>query len=86
MKIALDIAQGMSYLTTRDKPVLQMHDNLKSNNILIAKDWSAKIADYGFNNIRELARTMTSVGNIAWTGMNSLLIFLELINVQLRKY
>jgi serine/threonine protein kinase/ABC-type branched-subunit amino acid transport system substrate-binding protein len=67
VKIALGIAKGMSYLTTLADPSMQMHDNLKSNNVLIGRDWDVKIADYGHSNIRELARTMTSVGNVAWT-------------------
>lgn len=67
VKIALSLAQGMSYLTSLPDTAMQMHDNLKSNNVLVTKDWEVKVADYGHSNIRELARTMTSVGNIAWT-------------------
>jgi hypothetical protein len=67
VKIALSLAQGMAYLTSVPDAAMQMHDNLKSNNVLVTKDWEVKVADYGHSNIRELARTMTSVGNIAWT-------------------
>ncbi len=28
-----------------------------------------KISDYGQDNIKDLARTMTSVGTVAWTGI-----------------
>lgn len=58
----------MAYLTALPDTYMNTHDNLKSNNILIGRDWEVKITDYGHSNIRELARTMTSVGNVAWTG------------------
>eukprot|EP00026_Physarum_polycephalum_P001822 Phypoly_transcript_01825.p1 GENE.Phypoly_transcript_01825~~Phypoly_transcript_01825.p1 ORF type:complete len:934 (+),score=138.65 Phypoly_transcript_01825:235-3036(+) len=67
MKIAHDIACGMSYLTNVPYEEMNKHDNLKSYNILLGKDWEAKIADYGQSNLKELARTMTSVGSVAWT-------------------
>lgn len=66
--MVLSLARGMAFLTSLPDLNMQIHDNLKSNNVLIGKDWDVKVADYGHNNIRELARTMTSVGNIAWTG------------------
>lgn len=49
---------------------MRIHEDLKSNNILLDKDWVAKVADYGQNSIKDLARTVTSVGNVAWTGNN----------------
>lgn len=68
IKIALDIANGMAHLTSHSDPDIRMHNNLKSNNILVGKEWEVKIADYGHSNLKELARTMTSVGSVAWTG------------------
>lgn len=71
VKMAHDIACGMSHLTNLADPDMQKHDNLKSNNILVGKDWEVKVADYGQSNLKELARTMTSVGSVAWTGMHA---------------
>lgn len=65
----LDLARGMAYITSQPDHSMRMNDNLKSNNVLVSRDWDVKVADYGHSNIRELARTLTSVGNIAWTGM-----------------
>ena len=67
VKMMLDLARGIQYITNHPDPTMRIHDNLKSNNILIGKDWDVKVADYGHSNIRELARTLTSVANIAWT-------------------
>lgn len=68
----LELARGMAYISSHPDPTMRMHDNLKSNNVLVSKNWEVKVADYGHSNIRELARTLTSVGNIAWTGMSLL--------------
>jgi serine/threonine protein kinase len=67
VKLALGLAQGMAYLTSLPDAALSKHDNLKSGNVLIGKDGEVKVADYGHSNIKEIARTMTSVGNVAWT-------------------
>lgn len=67
VRIAQEIANGMAFLTGLSEPDMQKHDNLKSNNILIGKDWEVKVSDYGQSNIKDLARTMTSVGSVAWT-------------------
>jgi serine/threonine protein kinase len=50
-RIALDIARGVCYL--HDRHIV--HFDLKSNNILLARDGTAKIADVG------LARVLTGV-------------------------
>lgn len=68
IKIALDIANGMSYLSNHADHDIRNHNNLKSNNIMVGKEWEIKIADYGHSNLKELARTMTSIGSVAWTG------------------
>jgi serine/threonine protein kinase len=39
--IALDVAQGMSYLHGHKPPIL--HRDLKSLNILVADNWKAKV-------------------------------------------
>jgi hypothetical protein len=67
MKIALGIANGMAFLTSLPDSAMCKHDNLKSSNVLINREGEVKIADYGHSNIKEIARTMTSVGNVAWT-------------------
>eukprot|EP00026_Physarum_polycephalum_P016921 Phypoly_transcript_17970.p1 GENE.Phypoly_transcript_17970~~Phypoly_transcript_17970.p1 ORF type:complete len:237 (+),score=52.78 Phypoly_transcript_17970:77-712(+) len=68
IQIAIDIANGMKFLDScHDNLALRKHDSLKSNNIMIGKDWEVKITDYGQTSIKDLARTMTSIGSIAWT-------------------
>ena len=48
-KVALDIARGLHFLHTRARPIV--HFDLKSHNILLAADGSAKIADVGLARI-----------------------------------
>lgn len=60
----------MSYLVTHHDPDIYIHENLKSGNIHVNIDRGVvKINDYGQGVLRDLARTITSVGNIAWTGI-----------------
>ncbi|KAK3588556.1 hypothetical protein CHS0354_027782 [Potamilus streckersoni] len=49
-QIARDIALGMNYLHNHKPEVL--HLDLKSLNILLSKDFRAKIADFGFSKLR----------------------------------
>lgn len=46
-RIALDIARGLCYL--HDKKIV--HLDLKSNNILLSRDGTAKIADVGLSKV-----------------------------------
>ncbi len=70
MSLAKQIAAGMAYLESQtEDPWLAVHGNLKSSNILVIRDtMEVKICDFGQGNLKELARTMTSVGTVAWTG------------------
>ena len=70
MKIMRQIASGMDYLANQSNyPWLAMHGNLKSNNVLVnSTTLDVKVCDYGQGNLKDLARTMTSVGTVAWTG------------------
>jgi serine/threonine protein kinase len=82
IKIALDIATGLKYLDgCHDYEKIRKHESLKSNNIMIGRDWEIKIADYGQGHIKDLARTMTAIGNIAWTGTSLFSIPFRLLSV-----
>lgn len=59
MKISLDIAVGMAHLHA--KKIL--HRDLKSPNILLTNDWTAKISDLGLSKLVEEANNAT--GTIA---------------------
>jgi len=64
-RIALEVALGMHYLHSLNPPLV--HRDLKSANILIDKNWHAKITDFGIS--RQLVpTTMTHrVGTTRWT-------------------
>ncbi|KAJ8559213.1 hypothetical protein ON010_g8234 [Phytophthora cinnamomi] len=64
LKIALHVAEGLTYLHDMDPTVL--HRDLKSKNILLNKDLDAKLTDFGVS--RESADiTMTAgVGTSLW--------------------
>lgn len=48
-----DAAQGMNHLHTR-KPTL-VHRDLRSNNLLIAENWTVKVADFSIGKLAEAA-------------------------------
>lgn len=53
-KVALDIARGLHFLHSRARPIA--HFDLKSHNILLAADGTAKIADVGLARILNQVR------------------------------
>lgn len=66
--IAREVAEGMLALSKNPDPDISVHGNLKSGNILVNLDKrEVKVTDYGQGNLKDLARTMTSVGTVAWT-------------------
>jgi tRNA A-37 threonylcarbamoyl transferase component Bud32 len=63
LKIATDIAQGMSYL--HGIPIL--HRDLSSRNILLDEKLNAKVADFGLSKIKEEnTNVSTTIGAVAW--------------------
>lgn len=46
LKMAIDAAEGLEYL--HDREVL--HQDIKSLNILVTDDYTAKLADFGLSN------------------------------------
>jgi serine/threonine protein kinase len=61
----------MEFLSTNENSWVSIHGTLKSANILVVRErMEVKICDYGQSNLKDLARTMTSVGTIAWTGIH----------------
>ena len=60
VKFALDSAQGMLYLHTSNPAIL--HRDLKSDNLLVADDWSIKVGDFGLTRFISEKKQMTQVG------------------------
>jgi serine/threonine protein kinase len=46
LRMAIDIAQGMHYLHTRQPRII--HGDLKTANILVNKDYNLKVSDFNF--------------------------------------
>ncbi|XAR48487.1 Non-specific serine/threonine protein kinase [Bertholletia excelsa] len=51
LRMALDVAKGVNYLHCLNPPVL--HWDLKSPNLLVDKNWTVKVCDFGLSRFRE---------------------------------
>eukprot|EP01130_Rhizamoeba_saxonica_P001011 TRINITY_DN10888_c0_g1_i1.p1 TRINITY_DN10888_c0_g1~~TRINITY_DN10888_c0_g1_i1.p1 ORF type:complete len:556 (+),score=107.78 TRINITY_DN10888_c0_g1_i1:20-1687(+) len=51
LKMTLNVANGMSYIHSRDPPII--HGNLNSYTVLVDETYNAKISDFGLSNIKE---------------------------------
>lgn len=60
IKLAIDAARGMLYLHSASPPVL--HRDFKSANILVDRNWTAKVADFGMSRALDLSKSMTVCG------------------------
>ncbi|KAL5815372.1 hypothetical protein ACOSQ3_026157 [Xanthoceras sorbifolium] len=47
LRMALDVAKGMNYLHRRNPPIV--HRDLKSSNLLVNRNWTVKVADFGLS-------------------------------------
>ncbi|KAJ0735717.1 putative protein kinase RLK-Pelle-LRR-I-1 family [Helianthus annuus] len=64
IKICIDIAHGLDYIhTTMENKQKIIHRDIKSGNILLGKNWEAKIADFGlsiFHPVDHMASTINA--------------------------
>ncbi|EOA29952.1 hypothetical protein CARUB_v10013056mg [Capsella rubella] len=58
--MALDIARGMNYLHRCSPPII--HRDLKSSNLLVDRDWTVKVADFGLSRIKHETYLTTKSG------------------------
>ncbi|KAK9665143.1 hypothetical protein RND81_14G093200 [Saponaria officinalis] len=60
LHMALDIARGMNYLHNCNPPII--HRDLKSSNLLVDKNWSVKVADFGLSRVKHETYLTTKTG------------------------
>ncbi|KAL3812268.1 hypothetical protein ACJIZ3_013536 [Penstemon smallii] len=58
--IALDIARGMNYLHHYNPPII--HRDLKSSNLLVDKNWTVKVGDFGLSRLKHETYLTTKSG------------------------
>ncbi|KAK7303677.1 hypothetical protein RJT34_14590 [Clitoria ternatea] len=64
--MALDIARGVNYLHHFNPPII--HRDLKSSNILVDKNWTVKVGDFGLSRLKHetYLTTKTRKGTPQW--------------------
>lgn len=64
--MALDIARGVSYLHHCSPPII--HRDLKSSNLLVDKNWTVKVGDFGLSRLKHetFLTTKTGKGTPQW--------------------
>ncbi|THU62651.1 hypothetical protein C4D60_Mb01t07330 [Musa balbisiana] len=64
--MALDIARGMNYLHHCNPPII--HRDLKSSNLLVDKNWTVKVGDFGLSRLKHetCLTTKTGKGTPQW--------------------
>ncbi|XP_075100653.1 uncharacterized protein LOC107800226 isoform X1 [Nicotiana tabacum] len=58
--MALDIARGMNYLHHFSPPII--HRDLKSSNLLVDKNWTVKVGDFGLSRLKHETYLTTKSG------------------------
>ncbi|KAL0433922.1 UNVERIFIED_CONTAM: putative serine/threonine-protein kinase SIS8 [Sesamum latifolium] len=58
--MALDIARGMNYLHHLNPPII--HRDLKSSNLLVDKNWTVKVGDFGLSRLKNETYLTTKSG------------------------
>jgi len=71
MRMLADASRGMGYLHSMDPPII--HRDLKSQNLLVAADFSVKVADFGLSRECLQPGAMTRVGSVQWAAPEVLL-------------
>ncbi|XP_071685640.1 uncharacterized protein [Rutidosis leptorrhynchoides] len=60
LQFAMDIARGMNYLHRYNPPIV--HRDLKSSNLLVDKNWTVKVGDFGLSHIKHHTYLHTKSG------------------------
>ncbi|XP_057809745.1 uncharacterized protein LOC131024241 isoform X2 [Salvia miltiorrhiza] len=58
--MALDIARGMNYLHHYNPPIV--HRDLKSSNLLVDRNWTVKVGDFGLSRLKHETYLSTKTG------------------------
>ncbi|CAI9779722.1 unnamed protein product [Fraxinus pennsylvanica] len=58
--MALDVARGMNYLHRCNPPIV--HRDLKSSNLLVSKNWTVKVGDFGLSRLKHETYLTTKTG------------------------
>ncbi|XP_021679475.2 serine/threonine-protein kinase CTR1 isoform X2 [Hevea brasiliensis] len=69
LRMALDVAKGINYLHCLNPPIV--HWDLKSPNLLVDKNWTVKVCDFGLSRFK--ANTFISSKSVAGTSPSHLL-------------
>lgn len=66
LRMAIDVTRGMNYLHRRNPPII--HRDLKSSNLLVDKNWTVKVGDFGLSRLKHatLVSAKSGLGTPQW--------------------
>lgn len=64
LRMAMDAAQGLAYLHSRQPVVI--HRDIKSQNLLVSESYRVVLSDFGFSRLRTQSAARTRCGSPAW--------------------
>lgn len=60
LSMIIDVARGMNYLHHRNPPIV--HRDLKSSNLLVDKNWTVKVGDFGLSRMKHTTYLTSNSG------------------------
>ena len=71
-RLCAEVATGVAYLHMKEVSIV--HGDMKAGNVLLTRDRSARLCDFGLSEAKNRSKTMTSAANAGATESNALTV------------